>query len=104
MSEPLPQFCVGEAVLAFSYFGSRFIGQGEIVEARYLPRNGNQYLYQEADGIKHRLTGVWVYRIPDLLPDRLYWYCEQQLKKLPPNERLSWEELKSQLSDEEVAA
>jgi len=91
-----PKFCVGEEV-GVTCFNKPNIPRTEITKAMW---RENKLMYRGIDGGEvYRYTG-WVYLTRDTSPDKIS--REEDIRKLPPEDRLSWEDCQTLLNQPEV--
>ena len=85
MSRPRPKFCVGEQVLAL------------MINNNWI-RTHIEFIEWDADVLHHNLSGEdkfvegWFYYIEGMDPNGEDCHLESDLKKIPPENRIQWQD------------
>ena len=86
-----PKFCVGEEVMIRGQYSSDHdIDKTEVICLNF---------HNKGDGIRHPEYCGWTYQTRHQ-PDMTLWWHEGSLKKLPPEQRTSWEDCAWQPADQ----
>lgn len=83
MNKP-PRFCVGEEV--YARYKTMPHTRTEILNSEFMPEVRIWYGTEFED-----YNNVWLYQTAETIDDG-YWLVEHRIDKLPPEDRISWED------------
>lgn len=98
MSRPLPKFCVGELVAVVGDQGIGNIARTEIMDVTYFSEERSVISFWGQPSWQREGWKYEVRACPDFLLN------EGCLRKLPPDQRLVWEDMMSRLDTSPVKA